>query len=127
MKKFLTLLLAAVMLMTVALPLSSCSPAARLNRMDEPDRAVKLFEMSNQKADTASSFTMEQTMTMKMDIAGTTYDQKGVAKLTAIINSYPNTFAIIDPVSEVMGNFKKFDNSGNPEKKILDSADGKAV
>ena len=84
MKKFLTLLLAAVMLMTVALPLSSCSPAARLNRMDEPDRAVKLFEMSNQKADTASSFTMEQTMTMKMDIAGTTYDQKGVAKLTAI-------------------------------------------
>ena len=84
MKKFITLLLAAVMLMTVALPLSSCSPAARLNRMDEPDRAVKLFEMSNQKADTASSFTMEQTMTMKMDIAGTTYDQKGVAKLTAI-------------------------------------------
>ena len=41
MKKFLTLLLAAVMLMTVALPMTSCSPAARLNRMDEPDHAVK--------------------------------------------------------------------------------------
>jgi len=50
-----------------------------------------------------------------------------VAKLSAICRQYPNTFAIIDPVSEVMGNFKKIDNSGNPEKKILDSADGKAV
>ena len=84
MKKFLTLLLAAVMLMTVALPLSSCSPAARLNRMDEPDRAVKFFEMSNEKADSAASFNMEQTMVMKMDIAGNTYDQKGVANLTVI-------------------------------------------
>ena len=50
-----------------------------------------------------------------------------VAKLSAICRQYPNTFAIIDPVSEVMGNFKKIDSSGNPEKKILDSADGKAV
>ena len=50
-----------------------------------------------------------------------------VAKLAAICRQYPNTFAIIDPVSEVMGNFKKIDSSGNPEKKILDSADGKAV
>ena len=86
MKKFLTLLLAAVMLMTVALPMTSCSAAARLNRMDESDRAVKLFEMSNQKADTASSFNMEQTMVMKMDIAGSSYDQKGVANLTVIEN-----------------------------------------
>lgn len=84
MKKFLTLLLAAVMLMTVALPLSSCSAAARLNRMDEPDRAVKLFELSNKQANSASSFTLEQTMTMKMDIADTTYDQKSVSKLTVI-------------------------------------------
>ena len=50
-----------------------------------------------------------------------------VAKLSAICRQYPNTVAIIDPVSEVMGNFKKIDSSGNPEKKILDSADGKAV
>ena len=50
-----------------------------------------------------------------------------IAKLSAICRQYPNTFAIIDPVSEVMGNFKKIDSSGNPEKKILDSADGKAV
>jgi len=50
-----------------------------------------------------------------------------VAKLAAICRQYPNTFAIIDPVSEVMGNFKKIDSSGNLEKQILDSADGKAV
>ena len=50
-----------------------------------------------------------------------------VAKLAAICREYPNTFAIIDPVSEVIGNFKKIDKSGNVEKSILDSADGKAV
>ena len=50
-----------------------------------------------------------------------------VAKLAAICREYPNTFAIIDPVSEVMGNFKKIDTKGNEEKPILDGADGKAV
>lgn len=50
-----------------------------------------------------------------------------VAKLAAICRQYPNTFAIIDPVSEVIGNFKKIDKSGKVEKSILDSADGKAV
>ncbi len=50
-----------------------------------------------------------------------------VAKLAAICREYPNTFAIIDPVSEVMGNFKKIDGSGKQEKTLLDQADGKAV
>ena len=50
-----------------------------------------------------------------------------VAKLSAICKQYPNTFAIIDPVSEVMGNFKKIDSSGKLEKQLLDSGDGKAV
>ena len=50
-----------------------------------------------------------------------------VTKLAQICRNYPNTFAIIDPVSEVMGNFKKIDNKGNEEKMILDSGDGKAV
>jgi len=50
-----------------------------------------------------------------------------VTKLSQICRQYPNTFAIIDPVSEVMGNFKKIDTKGKPEVKILDSADGKAV
>lgn len=50
-----------------------------------------------------------------------------VTKLSQICRKYPNTFAIIDPVSEVMGNFKKYDPQGKPEREILDSADGKAV
>ena len=50
-----------------------------------------------------------------------------VTRLSQICRQYPNTFAIIDPVSEVMGNFKKYDNKGNEEVQILDGADGKAV
>ena len=50
-----------------------------------------------------------------------------VSKLASICRKYPNTFAIIDPVSEVMGNFKKIDTRGKVETSLLDSADGKAV
>lgn len=50
-----------------------------------------------------------------------------VAKLADICRQFPNTFAIIDPVSEVMGNFKKIDTHGKQEKPLLDHADGKAV
>ena len=50
-----------------------------------------------------------------------------VARLSQICRNYPNTFAIIDPVSEVMGNFKKYDPKGKPEVTLLDNADGKAV
>ena len=50
-----------------------------------------------------------------------------VTKLAAICRKYPNTFAIIDPVSEVMGNFKKIDTHGKEEVAILDGGDGKAV
>ena len=50
-----------------------------------------------------------------------------VAQLTQICRNYPHTFAIVDPVSEVMGNFKKYDPKGKLEVSILDNADGKAV
>ena len=50
-----------------------------------------------------------------------------VTNLAQICRKYPNTFAIIDPVSEVMGNFKKYDTDGKLEVNFLDSADGKAV
>ena len=50
-----------------------------------------------------------------------------VTKLAEICRKYPNTFAIIDPVSEVMGNFKKVNKDGRLETELLDSADGKAV
>ena len=48
-------------------------------------------------------------------------------KLIAICRNYPNTFAIIDPVSEVMGNFKKIDKSGKQEVDLLDHGDAETV
>ena len=50
-----------------------------------------------------------------------------VTKLADICRRYPKTFAIIDPVSEVMGNFKKIDTRGKLEVDLLDGGDGKAV
>ena len=44
--------------------------------------------------------------------------------LSKIINKYPNTFAVMDSVSEVMGNFKRMDSDGRVESSILDSGDG---
>lgn len=49
-----------------------------------------------------------------------------ITALSRIISRYPNTFAVMDSVSEVMGNFKKMDAAGHEEKQILDSGDGKA-
>lgn len=50
-----------------------------------------------------------------------------VSRLSAIIGSYPNTFAIMSSVSEVMGNFKHVTNQGKYAKEFLDQGDGKAV
>jgi len=50
-----------------------------------------------------------------------------VAAVSDIVRKYPNTFAVMDPVSEVMGNFKRLDAGGKEEKPFLDSADGKAI
>ncbi len=50
-----------------------------------------------------------------------------VAAVSRIVKKYPNTFAIMDPVSEVMGNFKRMDADGREEKPLLDNGDGKAV
>ena len=50
-----------------------------------------------------------------------------VTAVTRILRKYPHTFAIMDPVSEVVGNFKRLDSGGRQEKQFLDSGDGKAV
>ena len=49
------------------------------------------------------------------------------AQLAAMIRSYPNTFATMSQVSEVMGNFKRLDVHGNPEKHLLDAGDNKVI
>jgi uncharacterized membrane-anchored protein YitT (DUF2179 family) len=50
-----------------------------------------------------------------------------VAAITAIVRKYPNTFAIMDPVSEVMGNFKKMDSYNREVHAVLDNGDGKTM
>ena len=46
-----------------------------------------------------------------------------MAKLATIVRSYPNTFAVMSNVNEVMGNFKKIDREGRQEKDLLDHGD----
>ena len=50
-----------------------------------------------------------------------------VAALSAIIRTYPNTFAVFSQVNQVMGNFLKIDEDGEEEVELLDPGDGKAV
>ncbi len=49
------------------------------------------------------------------------------AAVARICRSYPNTFAVMDPVGEVMGNFKNMSQSGREVKEMLDSGDGKTL
>ena len=50
-----------------------------------------------------------------------------MATLARIVKAYPNSFAVMSTVSEVMGNFKRIDSDGNEEKQFLDAGDGQAV
>ena len=44
-----------------------------------------------------------------------------------IIRKYPYTFAVMDPVGQVVGNFKKLDTDGKAVKQMLDAGDGKTL
>lgn len=50
-----------------------------------------------------------------------------ITALSSIVRKYPNTFAVMSQVGEVMGNFKKIDTHGKQEVELLDHGDGKAV
>ena len=50
-----------------------------------------------------------------------------IAALSKIIRKFPNSFAIMSSVSEVMGNFKKLNTDGKENKDFLDTGDGSAV
>lgn len=50
-----------------------------------------------------------------------------IASLSKIIRRFPNSFAIMSSVSEVMGNFKKLNTEGKENKDFLDSSEGSAV
>ena len=50
-----------------------------------------------------------------------------VSQVSRIIRKYPYTFSIIDPVSEVMGNFKSLNTDGSLVRDVLDHGDGKTL
>ena len=50
-----------------------------------------------------------------------------IAALSKIVKQYPNTFAVMSQVSEVMGNFKHLTTDGKIAKDFLDNGDGKAI
>ena len=47
--------------------------------------------------------------------------------LSKIVRQYPNTFAVMSSVSEVMGNFKNMNNEGKENNNLLDTGDTSAV
>ena len=47
--------------------------------------------------------------------------------VSRIIRKYPATFAVMDPVSEVMGNFKDLETDGTRVRDVLDHGDGKTL
>ena len=49
------------------------------------------------------------------------------AYINRIVNHYPSTFAIVHPVSKILGNFKHLDASGKDVKEVLDAGDGKTL
>lgn len=49
------------------------------------------------------------------------------ATVSRIIRKYPNTFAVMDQVGEVMGNFKELNNHGQEVRHVLDRGDGKTL
>ena len=50
-----------------------------------------------------------------------------VSQVARIVRKYPYTFSIMDPVSEVMGNFKSLNTDGTQVVDILDHGDGKTL
>ena len=50
-----------------------------------------------------------------------------VSQVARIIRKYPYTFAVMDPVSEVMGNFKDLKTDGSRVVNLLDHGDGKTL
>ena len=47
--------------------------------------------------------------------------------VSRIVRKYPNTFAVMDPVSEVMGNFKDLKQDGSDVVEILDHGNGETL
>ena len=47
--------------------------------------------------------------------------------VSRIVRRYPHTFAIVDPVSQILGNFKHLGSDGKEVKEVLDAGDGETL
>ena len=63
----------------------------------------------------------------KVHIVMCVVNRTQVAVLSGIVRQYPNTFAIMSQVNEVMGNFQHFSNQGKEVVTLLDQGDGKTI
>lgn len=63
----------------------------------------------------------------EMDVIVCVINRSQVAVLSNIVQSFPYTFSTMSQVTEVVGNFKRLDNHGKPEKQLLDQGDGRAI
>ena len=87
MKRIVTLLLAATLLLGLALPMTSCSASKRLARMDdETERAYYFYEITDRNMNYAYSCSYDQTMVMDATINGVAYKQSTEATITFISN-----------------------------------------
>lgn len=93
MKKIIVdLLITAILLTTLTLPLTSCSQTSKLLRMDEDERAEYFYRLVNSTADLAASGSMEQTMSMKLDIGDVSYEQTTEGTITFIAEQTDLTY-----------------------------------
>ena len=84
MKKLITLFLAAAMLTALALPMTACSGSRRLLRMEESERAVAFYTMTDRNMNYARSGSFEQTMVLDATMNGVAYKQTTEATVTFI-------------------------------------------
>ncbi len=84
MKKLLTLILAAALLLGLTLPLASCSATSRLKRMKEDERAEYFYEVVDRTMTYARSGSYEQTMVLDATLSGVPYKQTTEATITFI-------------------------------------------
>ena len=84
MKRIVTIIIAAAILMGLALPLTSCSAAKRLARMDEPQRADYFYRVTDRNMSYAASGSYDQTTVLEATVNGVDYKQTTTATVTFI-------------------------------------------
>ncbi len=84
MKRMIAGLLAIILLAALTVPMTSCSGSKKLLRMEEPERAVAFYTMTDRNMNYARSGSFEQTMVLDATMNGIAYKQTTEATVTFI-------------------------------------------